>query len=91
MILLFKKMIIHMEGPICLCANQKLSWTVEQTSDGPSLLTWCVSCGTRLQVPNREFKAVFQFDRGNQKKILKNAETTDYSEYFKRRREGPPS
>lgn len=89
---MFKKMIVNIAEPICLCSEQKLSWTVEQTKEGPSLLAWCLMCGTKLQVPNREFKAVFQFDKPYPGKVrIEKAQPTDYSEYMKRRRPGPPS
>jgi hypothetical protein len=90
---IFKSMVLHLREPICLCLEQRLCWTVEQTKSGPSLLTWCQGCGTKLQVPNSEFKAVFHLDRPYPGRIKKIAgkQAADYMEYLKRRRPGPPS
>lgn len=87
---IFRRATIHLTEPICLCAEQNLAWTVAPTAAGPTLAIWCQTCGTKLQVPNKEFKAAFQLEKPYpgkpREEKKKGGEVIDFAEYLKRRK-----
>jgi hypothetical protein len=96
---MFKKIVIHLTEPVCLCLEQNLTWTTVHTASGPSLAVWCNDCSTRLEVPNREFKALFYLDYEYPGKPLIKpppkseglADVINMQEYMRRKVDGPPS
>ncbi len=96
---MFKKMTLQLTEPICLCLEQSLQWTVQGTGAGPALCVWCDSCGTKMMVPNHEFRATFHLDNpypgryGNkpQPPPVEAGDVQDFVEYLKRRRLVLPS
>lgn len=55
---MFKKLTIHLRGPLCNCATSAtLIWNV----DGGLMLS-CKECNVRLIVPRDRLVAVFDFD-----------------------------
>lgn len=58
---MFRRITIEMEGPICDCAEQKLSWT--PMGPGLGLRITCETCKTVLDVPHSKFVAGFKLDR----------------------------
>ena len=59
---MFKGIDIKLSGPICDCDERNLAWGIHQDSTGPGLYIECNTCKTKLQVPNKRFKAGFIFD-----------------------------
>jgi hypothetical protein len=96
---MFKKIVIHLTEPVCLCFEQNLTWTTKETSLGPALTVWCKDCGTRLEVPNKQFKALFYLDVEYCGKPLVKpppvseglADVIDMQDYLRRKPDGPPS
>ncbi len=96
---MFKKMTLQLTEPICLCLEQSLQWTVQGSASGPCLCVWCDCCGTKVLVPNQEFRANFQFDQpypgrhGSKPPPppVEAGDVHDFVEYLKRRRTALPS
>ena len=66
---MFRRIVIHLDGPICTCEQEKLAWfmrtEVTQATDADptessSLEVYCTLCNTRLLVPSDKFVASFE-------------------------------
>jgi hypothetical protein len=67
---LFKKITIHLGGPICNCDEQSLQWSVPDAG----LQLECKLCGTKLIVPNKKFVASYDLEKpypGKPKEVKK--------------------
>ncbi len=65
---MFKRLTIELTGPICTCAEQKLTWGIvlHKKADGASahgLRVRCGTCLTVLEVPPAKFLACFSLDQ----------------------------
>lgn len=93
---MFKKVVVQMTEPICHCEEQNIGWSVLQSQVGPSLVVWCNTCRVRVEIPNKEFKAMFHFEKpypGKPKPAVevierKPGDVIDFTEYLKKKRPG---
>jgi len=62
---MFKKIVIQLDGPICTCENENLAWTVYLNKNETNcfLLIFCLTCQTKLEVPNKKFVACFELKK----------------------------
>ena len=60
---MFDSIVIRLTEPICPCDPPKPSWDVARDKAGdPYLIVRCPACNTRLEVPNNQFVASFQYN-----------------------------
>lgn len=60
---MFKRIVIELVGPICMCPIQDLSWSIWiANGDQPCLKIMCETCGVELLVPRKVFVGRFVLD-----------------------------
>lgn len=97
---MFRRVNIELTEPICLCLEQKLAWSIQETGKGPGLCIWCEGCEAKIEVPTKHFRASFSLDKPypgkpNEKKLpppkVEAGDLVDFMAYLKRRRTDIPS
>ncbi len=59
---MFKRIQIHLSGPICSCDEHNLIWNISINNGKPGLILHCATCNVQLDIPNGAFKAGFYLD-----------------------------
>jgi len=61
---MFRRIVIHLRGPICSCRKQSLSWDIWHDKKNKSgLVVYCTNCGVEVRIPNNKFLASFKLKR----------------------------
>lgn len=60
---MFRLAQFHLDGPICSCEEQELSWSLFEDKTGFGLRISCKTCETQLVIPYTKFKARFVLER----------------------------
>jgi len=61
--MLFKNVIINLEGPICSCHGQDLGWGIYGKNGNYGLSVFCLNCKISVFVPPDKFIADFNLDK----------------------------
>lgn len=62
---MFKFLEMHLEGPICSCEYENLSWSLdidEEEFEFDGVTIECQTCGEELYIYQQDFAAFFKFD-----------------------------
>lgn len=70
---MFKRIAIHLTGPLCKCVVNHLGWSVKVDYQGkPSLNIFCAECGVEVFIPSKQFVASFELDAPYPKEKVKD-------------------